>query len=228
MDNPAGEAIGAALPRRRGAGGRHFRSLPHGEVAATVASIRASGAGKTARLALEFLVLTAARSGEVRWAAWSEMDTDTAVWTVPATRMKANRVHRVPLSARALAILAEARTLDDGSGLVFPGARTGRPLADTTLAKPLRILGVDATVHGFRSSFRDWAAECTDAPHAVTEAALAHAVRDRVEAAYRRTDLFERRRVLMAQWAAWVNGDTCVATPRIGRNRDYFVTALPE
>ena len=190
--NPAGEAVGAALPRRNGAAARHFPAL------------RVSGARPAVRLALEFLVLTAARSGEVRAAEWREMDRDGAVWSVPAERMKSKRAHRVPLAGRALEVLAEARALDDGE-MVFPGARRGRPLSDSTLLKPLRALGLDTVVHGFRSSFRDWAAERTDAPHAVMEAALAHAVRDRAEAAYARTDLFGRRRALMERWAVYVS-----------------------
>ena len=204
-DNPAGEAVGAALPRRNGAAARHFRALPHDEVAAALAAMRASVARPAVRFALEFLVLTAARSGEVRAAAWREMDRARAVWTVPAERMKSRRAHRIPLSGRALAVLAEARALDDGGGLVFPGARRGRPLSDSTLMNLVRTLGLDTVVHGFRSSFRDWAAECTDAPHAVMEAALAHAVRDRTEAAYARTDLFGRRRALMERWAKYVS-----------------------
>lgn len=202
-DNPAGEAIAAALPRR-GGGERHYRALPHGEAAAFAAALRASGARPAARLALEFLMLTAARSGEARLAAWSEIDADAAVWTLPAARMKAHRVHRVPLSGPALEALAEARALDDGSGLVFPGARAGRPLSDSTISKLVRSLHAGASAHGFRSTFRDWAAECAGAPHAVMEAALAHAVRDRTEAAYARTDLFARRRALMEDWAAYL------------------------
>ena len=205
-DNPAGEAVGAALPRRNGAATRHFRALPHGEVAAALAAARASDARPAVRFALEFLVLTAARSGEVRAAAWREMDRARAVWTVPAERMKSKREHRIPLSGRALAVLAAARALKDGGDLVFPGARRGRPLSDSTLMGLVRALGLDTVVHGFRSSFRDWAAECTDAPHAVMEAALAHAVRDRTEAAYARTDLFGRRRALMERWATYVSG----------------------
>ena len=205
-DNPAGDAIGQALPRHNGNGRRHHRALPHGEVAAAIAAVRASGAGVATKLAFEFLILTAARSGEVRLAAWAEMDIDAAVWTVPAERMKSGREHRVPLCARALAILAEARAIRDASGLVFPGTRGGKPLSENSLSKLMRDLGMDAVPHGFRSSFRDWAAETSDAPHAVMEAALAHVVRDKVEAAYNRTDLFERRRMLMNRWAAYLDG----------------------
>ena len=133
---------------------------------------------------------------------------DAATWTVPAERMKAHAEHRVPLAPRTLAILAEARTIDDGSGLVFPSPlRAGKPMSDMTLTKVLRTLGFAerATVHGFRSSFRDWAAECTQAPHAVMELSLAHSVGNAVEAAYARSSLIERRRALMNQWAAYLD-----------------------
>ena len=162
-DNPAGDAIGAALPKHNGKAKRHHRALPHGEVAAAIEAVRGSGAGRSVKLAFEFLVLTAARSGEVRLATWDEIDKEAATWTVPAARMKAGREHRVPLSGRALAILDEARSLDDGSGLVFPGTRVGKPLSDMTLSKLMRDLGLDAVPHGFRSSFRDWSSECTNA-----------------------------------------------------------------
>ena len=118
--------------------------------------------------------------------------------------MKAKQEHRVPLCARAMQILTEARALEDASGLVFPGTRVGKPLSDMTLSKLMRDLNIDAVPHGFRSSFRDWAAERANAPPAVAEAALAHTVRNKVEAAYNRTDLFERRRRLMDQWADYL------------------------
>ena len=134
------------------------------------------------------------------------MDLEARTWTVPKERMKAKREHRVPLSDQAVAILEEAREVTGGSGLVFPTAR-GRPMRDFVLSKLLRDLGISAVPHGFRSSFRDWAAECSDAPRDVCELALAHVNSDRVEAAYRRSDLFERRRLLMQEWAAYVAAD---------------------
>ena len=136
-------------------------------------------------------------------ATWDEVDLESATWTVPANRMKSKRDHRVPLSARALGVLQEAREIADSSGLVFPSPRGGA-ISANTLSKLLRQLDIDAVPHGFRSSFRDWAAECSDAPREVCELALAHVNSDRVEAAYRRTDLFDRRRALMEQWSGFV------------------------
>ena len=192
-DNPAGDAIGAALPNN-GAAKKHHRALPHSEVAEAIGTIRALGAYWATVAALEFLILTAARSGEVRSARWTEMDFGDGTWTVPAERMKAKREHRVPLSGLALRILSGARELTGSSDLVFPSAR-GLPMSDNTLSKLLREQGIDAVVHGFRSSFRNWAAECSDAPQEVCELALAHVNSDRVEAAYMRSDLFAKRRV---------------------------------
>ena len=155
-----------------------------------------------AACALRFLILTAARSGEVRGARWSEIDLAAAVWTVPAARMKASREHRVPLSAAAIALLAQAKRFAGGDdGLVFPGAIKGRVMTDVSIGRPLKLLRPDATVHGWRSTFRDWCAEVSGAPREVAEAALAHINANRVEAAYARTDFLERRRDLMAAWA---------------------------
>ena len=165
--------------------------------------MRGSGAYPATVLAFEFLGLTACRSGEVRGALWKEMDLEAREWRIPAERMKTHREHRVPLSRPALVVLREAQALADGSRLVFPSAR-GRPLPEATVSKMVRDLGIGAVPHGFRSSFRDWAAECSDAPREVCELALAHVNADRVEAAYRRTDMFERRRELMEQWAVFL------------------------
>ncbi|MCY3603361.1 MAG: tyrosine-type recombinase/integrase [Chloroflexi bacterium] len=201
-DNPAGDAISAALPKNS-ARRQHQRALPHSQVAEAVQRVRASKAHRATALAFEFLVLTACRSGEVRGARWDEVDDVAATWTVPPARMKAKLEHRVPLSNRAVSVLREARETSDKSGLVFPSP-TGRVLSDSTLSKLLRELGVGAVPHGFRSSFRDWAAERTDAPREVCELALAHVNSDRVEAAYRRSDLFERRRQLMQHWSDYL------------------------
>jgi len=182
----------------------HRKALPHGEVAAAIAKVRAAKPGKVDTLAFEFLVLTAARGGEVRGAVWSEIDQDAGVWTIPASRTKTAKEHRVPLSGRALEVLDGARQLGDGSSpIVFVNER-GKPL---TRKRPGRLLvscGISAVPHGFRSSFRDWAAEKTDHPREVVEAALAHVVQNKVEAAYMRTDLFERRRRLMTDWESYI------------------------
>ena len=186
---------------------QHRQALPHREVAAALATVRAAGAAPVVTLAFEFLVLTAARSGEVRLATWDEINTTDRIWTVPATRMKANREHRVPLSGRPLEILAATRTIGDGrSPLVFPTPR-GKPLDAQRLVQLLRTHQIAAVPHGFRSSFRDWAAEETNHPREVIEAALAHVVQNKVEAAYARSDLFERRRHLMDDWAAYLTGE---------------------
>lgn len=211
-DNPAGDVLSAVLPRQRiGAGVRqHHLALPYGKVAGALAAVRASKRASLAtKLAFEFVVLTAARSGEVRMATWAEIDIDAATWTVPAERMKAGREHRVPLSPPALAVLDQARegiertAASRRSGLVFPAVRGG-PLSDSSVSKLIRELGIQAVPHGFRSSFRDWAAEQTATPHAVMEAALAHTIPNKAEAAYARSNLFERRRELMNQWAAYL------------------------
>ena len=202
QDNPAGDAISAALPKNA-VPQQHQRALPHAEVGAALARVHRSRAYRGTVLAFEFLVLTACRNGEVRGTRWEEIDAAGAVWTIPADRMKAAREHRVPLSSRALEVLDEARQLSHHHGLVFPSP-TGRTLSQSTMPSLLRDLEVGAVPHGFRSSFRDWAAECTDYPREVCELALAHVNSDRVEAAYRRSDLFERRRDLMQDWSDYV------------------------
>jgi integrase len=177
----------------------HHDAVPYRDMPALMAALRAKH-GVSAR-ALEFTILGAARTGEVICAKWDEIDLDAKLWAVPAARMKAGREHRVPLTDRALAIL-EALPREDE--YVFPGARQGRPLAHTALLVLLQgMRGKGATVHGFRSTFRDWAAEQTAYPHEMCEIALAHAVGNKVEAAYRRGDLMEKRRHLMADWAAY-------------------------
>ena len=203
-DNPC-DRIGSVLGPQHAAV-EHMQALPHREVAGAVAAVRASGGAEEAKLAFELLVLTAARWGEVRGARWSEIDIAEQVWTIPATRMKTKRAHRIPLCARAMEILDAARSLADGGGpLVFPGRR-GALLAEKGLRRLLQRQGIAAVPHGFRSTFRDWAAEETEHRREVIEAALAHVVQNPVEAAYARSDLFERRRRLMDDWSAYVNG----------------------
>ena len=202
LNNPAGDAIEAVLPKTSRTQ-EHHTALHYAAVPAAMRAVRAAKVTESSKLCLTFQVLTASRPGEARQAQWSEVDISARTWTIPSDRMKAGREHRVPLSERAMKILADARSLDGGSGLVFP-SRSGRPLSDMTHRKLLMTLGIDCVPHGFRSSFRDWAAEMTDAPHAVMEAALAHVVGNSTEAAYFRSDLFDRRRTLMTQWAEYL------------------------
>ncbi len=180
---------------------RHHKALPIDDIQSFVALLRLQD-GIAAR-GLEFLILTAARSGEVRGATWQEIDLDAAVWTVAAERMKTSKEHRVPLSARAIAVL---RTLPRmaGTDLVFPAPRGGM-LSDMTISAVMRRMKVDAVPHGFRSTFRDWCSERTSYPRDVAEMALAHAISNKVEAAYRRGDLFGKRVNLMAEWASFVD-----------------------
>ena len=185
-------------PRKTG----HFEAMPYSDVPAFLATLRERDS--MGRLALEALILTAARSGEVRGATWDEIDLDAALWTIPGKRMKAGKAHTVPLSPVAVEVFKRAAGLRlKGSELVFYGQKPGRPLSDMTLLKVLRDMELPFTVHGFRSAFRDWAAEETSFPGEVAEAALAHAIPNKVEAAYRRTDFLEKRRNLMAAWSGY-------------------------
>ena len=204
--NPAGEIIDAALPAMPKFR-QHFRTLPYPEVAGAIGAVEASTAFRSTKLAFKFLVLTAARSVEVRGATWDEIDWENAVWTIPANRMKMRRGHRVPMSTEALAVLQAAQdTPTEGSRYIFPNDLTPhKMLSDNALSYLLNRIGVEAVPHGFRSSFRDWAAENTDASFAVMELALAHDVGNAVVQSYARTDLLERRRGLMQQWADYLN-----------------------
>jgi integrase len=182
---------------------KHHAALPYEEIGAFVADLRHRGGG--AASALEFAILTAARTGEVIGARWSEIDVKTGVWTIPAARMKARAEHRVPLNDQALEVLLQEakRRVND---VVFSGQKAGRPLSNMAFLMMLRRMErEDLTVHGFRSTFRDWAAETTTVAPEVAEAALAHTVANKVEAAYRRSDLFEKRRALMQEWGAFCN-----------------------
>lgn len=186
----------------------HHAALPWQDVPAFVAELRKLG-GMGAR-ALEFAILTAARSGEVRKATWAEIDVDARLWSVPAERMKAKKPHTVPLSGDAIALL-ESLPRFDGSPYVFPAVRGGA-LSDMTLSAVCRRMKVDAVPHGFRSSFRDWAAESTNYPRDVAEQALAHALESKVEAAYRRGDLLAKRTRLMRDWAKFLSTPPIKAT----------------
>jgi len=198
------------LPKRGKLDRGHHAALAYTDIAALVAKLRQQDT--IPALALEFIILTAARSGEVLGARWSEIDFEARVWTVPAQRMKAAREHRVPISQRALEILeklSKARTCE----LVFEGQRAWRPLGPNALGGVLRRMNrSDVTVHGFRSAFRDWCGEETHFPREVAEAALAHAVGNEVERAYRRGDSLEKRRALMTAWANYLAEPTAAAS----------------
>jgi integrase len=177
----------------------HHSALPYAKVPAFVARLRERES--VGRLAFEALILTAARSGEIRLAMWNEIDLEKKLWTIPAERMKAGREHIVPLSEAAVRVFKRAQTYREArSELVFPGARAGKPLSDMTLTKICRDMEIPAVPHGFRSSFRDWVAEETDFDGAIAEMALAHTIENKVEAAYRRGNLLEKRRGLMDTW----------------------------
>lgn len=194
-------AITKGLPRQPKKEG-HFAAMPYAKVPTFLPRLRERES--FSRLALEFAIFTASRSGEVRGATWEEIDLEAKLWTIPKDRMKANREHVVPLTAPAIRIIercAQLRIRD--CPLVFPGARGNKALSDMTLTKLLKEMKEPYTAHGFRSAFRDWASEETDHPGDVAEAALAHMVKDKTEAAYRRGNLLEKRRTLMDDWAKW-------------------------
>ena len=205
IDNPV-SAVRKALPKQANKR-EHFAAVHYSELPAVLNSIRNTGKPIT-RLAVEFLTLTAVRSNEVRFAEWSEIDFESATWTVPADKMKAGKVHRIPLSARAMEILRTAWEISgQEDGLIFPSVRDGsKPMTPAALSRVLHRSGISETIHGMRSSFRDWAAECSGAAWAVCESALAHNVGNGVEQAYMRSDLFEQRRALMDAWAAYIAG----------------------
>ena len=180
----------------------HLTAVPVREMPDFMIKLRQ--AAGTAAQALEFLILTAARSGEVRGITWQEVSLEDALWVVPAERMKMKREHRVPLSDRAVAILKSQPRIDENP-LVFPAPR-GSQMSDATMSAVLKRMGIDATVHGFRSSFRDWCGDYTNYPRDLAEQCLAHGADDPVEAAYRRGDALERRREIMNEWSKFVAG----------------------
>ena len=202
-DNPV-EGVARGLPRQNDQKG-HFDAIPFAKVPEFVRQLRTVTTSEFARLAFELLILTATRTNEVLKADWSEIDLDKAVWTIPATRMKAGREHRIPLTPRALELLRSAQSINDGSDLIFPGRRANTPMSNMVFLMLLRRMGATFTAHGFRSAFRDWASECTNFPREVCEMALAHSIKDRTEAAYRRGDLFDKRRQLLDSWNAYIS-----------------------
>ena len=214
-------SLSRGLPRQPRKDG-HFDALPYEDVPAFLVKLRARKLSMS-RLALEWLLLTAARSGEVRGACWSELSADRTVWTIPAERMKAGKAHSIPLSAPAIALLRQAEPFRrETCDLIFPGqgrrnregAMTTYLMSDMTLLQLLRGMDLAVTVHGFRSSFRDWCADRTSYPREIAEAALAHTLVNKVEAAYRRTDFFEKRRALMQDWAAFCEGSPAPIAPQ--------------
>ena len=194
-------SLSKGLPRQPRKDG-HFAAMPYADVPSFLKRLRErESAG---RVALEALILTAARSGEIRMARWPELDLESGLWSISAERMKMGRAHVVPLAPETVYVFRRAERFRVGaSNLVFPGQNVKRPLSDMTLLKVLRDMRAGVTVHGFRSAFRDWVAEQTDYPAEVAEAALAHTVANKVEAAYRQTDFLEKRRSLMAAWALY-------------------------
>ncbi len=194
------------LPRPPKLARGHHAAMPYEDVAAFIVKLRKREA--TSALALELCILTAARSGEVLGMRWPEIDLDKKIWTVPADRMKAGREHRVPLSPRVVAILRRLEKVKAGE-FVFPGQAKGKPLSNMAMEMVLRRMNIqDATVHGFRSSFRDWAGNVSNFPREITETALAHVIGDKAEQAYRRSDALEKRRKLMDAWAAYCEPKT--------------------
>lgn len=199
-DNPAAWAghLEHILPARQRLSRGHHAAMDFVEVPSFLAQIKDNSS--TAARALEFTILSAARTSETLKADWTEVDIENALWTIPAVRMKAGKEHRVPLSKPALAVLAQ---LPSRRGPVFPGMKYGKPLSNMAMDMILRRMGIEVTVHGFRSSFRDWAGEMTNTPREVAEAALAHTVGNSAELAYRRGDALAKRRILMDDWGTY-------------------------
>ncbi|MBM1174561.1 tyrosine-type recombinase/integrase [Microvirga arabica] len=209
-DNPV-VGVAKGLPKQ-GDRDDHHAALPYAQVPEFVSRLRASDSSELVRLAFEFLILTACRTSEVLGARWEEVDLAERVWVVPTERMKTGRQHRVPLSERAVEILMRAKETGGGSDYLFPGRGGTKPLSNMVFLMALRRMQLDITAHGFRSSFRDWAAEQTSFPREVCEMALAHVIENRVEAAYRRGDLFEKRRDLMEQWSEFARANSDIKT----------------
>jgi len=221
-ENPAAWRgnLALLLPRRASETRGHHAAMDYRDVRAFLASL--DDMQTTGALALRFTILTAARTGETIGARWSEIDMQERVWTVPAGRMKAKRVHRVPLSDAAMTVLDKAatmRTSGDNDAFVFPGMKAGKPVSNMTMDMLLRRSKLDVTVHGFRSSFRDWAGEETSIAREVAEAALAHVIGDKAEQAYRRGDALEKRRVLMTAWADYLTGTQPANVVQIAAHR---------
>ena len=204
-DDPANTAIVEALPNSKRKV-QHRRSISYNDVSDFIATVSKSSAGLSTKLGLEFLILTATRSGEVRNARWDEVN--GSLWTVPPERMKAGVAHRVPLPLRCMEILEKAKKISQGSGYMFEGTKPNKPLSENTFNKLIKELGLEVHAHGFRTSFRTWTQEKTNYPREIAEAALAHSLKDKAEAAYARSDLLEKRAEMMEAWAQFICSDT--------------------
>ncbi len=202
-ENPVA-GVSASLKRDKRLRPQHFAAMDYRDLPAFIARLRSDDTPAMAKLALEFTILTAARTGEVINARWDEIDIGKRLWTIPASRMKAGKEHRVPLSDRAVAIIETIRPVTEAGGWIFEGQRTRKPLSNMAMLKLLERMKVPVTVHGFRSTFRDWCGETTGFPHAAIEKCLAHEVSNKVEAAYARSDLLDRRREIMAAWESYL------------------------
>jgi integrase len=204
-DNPASN-VAEVLPRQ-GDTTKHFAALPYKDIPSFVANLRVAYSSEASRLGLELLVLTALRTNELRLGQWHEVNWEDATWTIPAERQlkkKKPSPHVVPLSPRCLEILSKLQTISNGGPHIFPGQKLDKPVSDMMFLMALRRLGLAVTAHGFRSSFRDWASEETNHRNEVIEKSLAHEIPNKVEAAYRRGDLIEKRRTLMRDWSTYV------------------------
>ena len=204
-DNPA-SCVTLALPNQNDEV-KHHEAMDFAEVPAFIKFLRQCSADVITRLSFEYLILTAARSGEVRFATWPEIDFENAKWSIPGARTKTGKDHDIPLSAQCLEILRRAKEISPDSELIFPSPQTGKALSDNTLAKLLKSNGYTCKPHGFRSTFKDWISERTNFPNEVSEMALGHTIRSKVERAYRRRNLFEKRRKLMDAWATYATTD---------------------
>ena len=200
-DNPA-EIAKSTLPKVKKAE-NHHKAISYDEIGIFLKTLQASSANRKTKLAIEFLILTACRAGEVRMATWDEFDLPKAEWNIPADRMKAAKTHRVPLTKRMIEILEEAKTYSGNQQLVFPGQKHSKPMSENTYNKLVKDLGFDATAHGFRTTFRTWTQDKTEYQRDVVEAALAHQEKNKAVAAYARSDWLEKRRDLMNDWEAW-------------------------
>ena len=211
-DDPADRDIIKVLPKQ-GRRSNHMKSMDYQEVQSFIKEMRSSSAGITTKLALEFLILNASRSGEVRYAKWNEVDEKT--WTIPAARMKAKITHRIPLTERCLEILEEAKNISQGSDYIFYGYKKDKPLSENTFNKLIKELGYDVHTHGFRTSFKTWTQEKTSYSREVAEKQLAHSLSDKAEAAYARSELIEKRKELLNSWAHFLtNNDTKIVAMR--------------